>query len=84
MPAKRAGDSDSGAQKRVHAPMPDASGAKKKSSTRTAPGDSADKGGADKNVKTTHTNLAQGKAANPYNSNDNFSQEVIFHYLSAE
>ncbi len=63
MPAKRAGDGGSG----PHAPLPDAVGAKKKSSTPSAPGRSADKGGVDKNVKTTNTNLgkpsSQGKAA---------------------
>ncbi len=55
-----------------------------KSSTCSATGSSADKGGADKNVKTTHTNLAEGKVANSYISNDNFSQEVIFHYVHGQ
>jgi len=48
-PIKRAGDGSSGAQKRAHVPLPDAVGAKKKCSS--APGRSADKGGADKKCK---------------------------------
>ncbi len=52
----------------AHAPLPDAVGAKKKSSTPSAPVRSADEGGVDKNVKTTNANLgkpsSQGKAAN--------------------
>ena len=50
--------------------------AKRKSSTPSVPGRSADTGGADKNVKTTNTNLAQGKASDTVRTDTSYFDAV--------
>ncbi len=59
IPKKSKGDGGSAAQKRRAVPLPDAVRAKKNSSI--ASDRTADKGGADKNTKTSNKNLAQGE-----------------------
>ena len=61
IPRKTKGDGGSAAQKRRSVPLPDEVRAKKNSSTPIASDTTTDKGGADKNTKTSNKNSAQGK-----------------------
>ena len=61
MKAKGPGDGGSVAKKRGPAALPNAARAKMKSSTPIASHRTDDKGGADKNTKTSNKKLAQGE-----------------------
>ena len=60
MAPKRTRDGGSAAQKRPAAPLPGAVCAEKNSSTPIASDTTADKGAANKNIKTFNKNLAKG------------------------